>query len=56
MYSNKRSLWLRTHIIAINKIFELLFSRVLASSHGGSGSIPSRDMLVFGDDIGQVSL
>ncbi len=42
------------------KLFEWLFSRVLASHHGGPGSIPGRDMLVLGplvqdeDDFGQV--
>ncbi len=29
-----------------NKLFEWLFSRVLASHHGGPGSIPGRDMSV----------
>ncbi len=46
--------------IALNKLFESLFSRVLASHHGGLGLIPSRDMSVLepplqdGDDLGQV--
>jgi hypothetical protein len=46
--------------IAINKLFELRIA-LLASHRGGSGSIPSRDMLVLvalvedGDDLGQVS-
>ncbi len=47
--------------LAINKLFEWLFSRVLASHRGGPGSIPGRDMSVSGplvkdgDDLGQVS-
>jgi hypothetical protein len=32
--------------IAINKLFEWLVSEVLVSHHGGSSSIPSRDMSV----------
>jgi hypothetical protein len=34
--------------IAINKLFEWLYSVVLASHHGGLGSIPSRVMSVLG--------
>jgi hypothetical protein len=47
--------------IAINKLLEWVFSRVLASHRGGPGSIPGRDMSVLGlivqdeDDLGQVS-
>ncbi len=47
--------------IAIKKLFEWLFSRVLASHRGGPDSIPGRDMSVPGslvedkDDLGQVS-
>ncbi len=47
--------------VAINKLFERLFSGVLASHRGGPGSIPGRDMSVSGpllwdgDDLGQVS-
>jgi hypothetical protein len=33
---------------AINKLFEWLLSRVLASQRGGLGSIPGRDMSVLG--------
>jgi hypothetical protein len=40
--------WSRVHRymfrIALNKLFERLFSRVLASHRGGPGSIPGRDM------------
>ncbi len=47
--------------IAINKLFESLFYRVLASHRIGLGSIPGRDMSVLGplvrdeDCLGQVS-
>ncbi len=34
--------------IAINKLFEWLFSRVLASHCGGPGLIPGQDMSVLG--------
>jgi hypothetical protein len=47
--------------VAINKLFEYLFARMLASHRGGLASIPGQDMSVsdalvkYGDDIGQVS-
>jgi hypothetical protein len=34
--------------IAVNKLFEWLFSRVLTSHHTGPGSIPGREMSVSG--------
>jgi hypothetical protein len=33
--------------IANNKLFKWLFSRVLASHHGGLGAIPGRDISVL---------
>ncbi len=57
--------WSRAHTymfgIAINKLFEWLFSRVLSSHCEGPGLIPSQDMSVLGtlvkdkDDFGLVS-
>jgi hypothetical protein len=47
--------------IAINKLFEWLFSRVLSSHCEGPGLIPSQDISVLGtlvknkDDLGLVS-
>jgi hypothetical protein len=37
--------------LVINKLFEWLFSRVLASRRGGSGSIPGRSSSKYGTTL-----
>jgi hypothetical protein len=39
---------MRMFQIIFNKLFGYLFARMLASHHGGPGSIPNRDMSVSG--------